>query len=531
MNHIELFAGCGGLSLGLETAGFDLLMANELSPMASETFAWNHLNADLADEKNMGKVLWISSQHSRENIKSRLRENPMEAVGIDGKHSDLLSLKPTSAQLKRSLLVGSIVDLNSMLLNKKNKWLLESIKALSGNGEIDLISGGPPCQSFSLAGLREHSNDRNQLPAEFAKFVGILKPKLALLENVSGILRAFRVGENKYYAWYEVAKAFCEEGYVPLCLHLNAKYVGVAQNRPRFVLLAFRSDIFKEFVTKVTDDRLTEELNRSREFFESEELRESYGNLDYIDVVKHPSFYDTEMFSYLRTLTDGELHTVEDAIDDLRDEKNSIALSEYVNDMNDGLLNYHNHPVDRMVNHEPRSNNPKVKSRFRIYQVIAQVDNELSKEVIKFMKTEGESAIKESTLKVIAAHWLLDLNGNQILKPTPQFVLEILTNLYTKKQTQRALRADVPAPAALSIPDDACHYYESPETQRTLTVREMARIQSFPDWYQIKSKVTTGGQMRKFEVPQYTQIGNAVPPLLGLQLGLLCKEILNLVGD
>ena len=47
MNHIELFAGCGGLSLGLETAGFELVMANELSPMASETFAYNILNAEL----------------------------------------------------------------------------------------------------------------------------------------------------------------------------------------------------------------------------------------------------------------------------------------------------------------------------------------------------------------------------------------------------------------------------------------------------------------------------------------------------
>ena len=47
MNHIELFAGCGGLSLGLEQAGFDLTLANELSPMAGETFAYNLLGEDL----------------------------------------------------------------------------------------------------------------------------------------------------------------------------------------------------------------------------------------------------------------------------------------------------------------------------------------------------------------------------------------------------------------------------------------------------------------------------------------------------
>ena len=47
----------------------------------------------------------------------------------------------------------------------------------------------------------------------------------------------------------------------------------------------------------------------------------------------------------------------------------------------------------------------------------------------------------------------------------------------------------------------------------------MARFQSFPDWFEFKSKVTTGGKMRRFEVPQYTQVGNAVPPLLAKVLG------------
>ena len=41
LNYIELFAGCGGLSLGLEASGNNLVIANELSPMAAETFAYN----------------------------------------------------------------------------------------------------------------------------------------------------------------------------------------------------------------------------------------------------------------------------------------------------------------------------------------------------------------------------------------------------------------------------------------------------------------------------------------------------------
>ena len=100
-----------------------------------------------------------------------------------------------------------------------------------------------------------------------------------------------------------------------------------------------------------------------------------------------------------------------------------------------------------------------------------------------------------------------------------------LTKHATKKQTQKALNADSPAPAALSIPDDTCHYDK--HELRVLTVREMARIQSFPDNFVFKSKITTGGKMRKFEVPQYTQVGNAVPPLLGSALGVCIKNILE----
>lgn len=54
----------------------------------------------------------------------------------------------------------------------------------------------------------------------------------------------------------------------------------------------------------------------------------------------------------------------------------------------------------------------------------------------------------------------------------------------------------------------------------------MARIQSFPDWFVFRSKVTTGGQMRRFEVPQYTQVGNAVPPLLAYALGKVIQSII-----
>ncbi|MCC8050014.1 MAG: DNA cytosine methyltransferase [Clostridiales bacterium] len=79
------------------------------------------------------------------------------------------------------------------------------------------------------------------------------------------------------------------------------------------------------------------------------------------------------------------------------------------------------------------------------------------------------------------------------------------------------------APTITSIPDELVHYCEP----RILTVREHARIQSFPDWYEFKGKYTSGGVRRRKEVPRYTQVGNAVPPLFAEQMGMALLEVLN----
>lgn len=78
------------------------------------------------------------------------------------------------------------------------------------------------------------------------------------------------------------------------------------------------------------------------------------------------------------------------------------------------------------------------------------------------------------------------------------------------------------APTITNMPDDYLHYQEP----RIMTVREYARIQSFPDWYEFKSKYTTGGKQRKKEVPRYSQVGNAIPPLFAYQAGLVLKEMI-----
>jgi DNA (cytosine-5)-methyltransferase 1 len=92
-----------------------------------------------------------------------------------------------------------------------------------------------------------------------------------------------------------------------------------------------------------------------------------------------------------------------------------------------------------------------------------------------------------------------------------------------KKQALRVLDPDRPSPTITSMPDDLIHFREP----RTLTVRENARLQTFPDWFSFHGKYTTGGLRRRTEVPRFTQVANAVPPLAAKLLGLAILECLK----
>ena len=91
------------------------------------------------------------------------------------------------------------------------------------------------------------------------------------------------------------------------------------------------------------------------------------------------------------------------------------------------------------------------------------------------------------------------------------------TDLQSLKLSQRAINANVfPNITVVSIPDDYIHY--SRELPRTLSVRECARLQTFPDHFRFLGRRTTGAERRKIDVPQYTQVGNAIPPKLATAL-------------
>ncbi|AQS35242.1 DNA-methyltransferase Dcm [Shewanella psychrophila] len=527
MNHIELFAGCGGLSLGLDKADFKLVMANELSPMAAETFAYNFLNENLEEIANNGgkpnQSYWLNSQFS--DLKSRLRENPFNSPSFSSGEG-FSDIPKDLNELQGKLVIGSIVELNKLL--EKTPELVEKLQDAFGDGGLDLVSGGPPCQSFSMAGLRKKDCDKNSLPWEFAKFVSHVRPKIAVLENVTGILRAFKDDEgNSFHAWFEVAKVFATKGYIPLCLHINARLAGVAQNRPRFIMIAIREDIYDLLAINFKSDSTESKLFKlSESFFQAVKMdveSVKFGSIPYFDATK-PADFALYKNSFLHHLVSREEVSVCEALDDLKQKKPS-SPSKFVKNLNKTFSNSLKKREGEIPNNEQRNNSEIVKRRFRLYQVLQQIDNRsVTKAVFAILKG-SDTQLDDNIWNEVKEYCYLKESGKLELFLNKESFITYLLSHPTKKQTQKALAPNSPAPAALSIPDDACHYDE--DELRVLTVREMARIQSFPDNFVFRSKVTTGGQMRKFEVPQYTQVGNAVPPLLGLALGKVIKDLLN----
>jgi DNA (cytosine-5)-methyltransferase 1 len=112
------------------------------------------------------------------------------------------------------------------------------IRAATGQGQIDVVIGGPPCQGFSQAGNREASDERNQLVKDYARIVGELKPTFFVMENVPGLRKTLHAGTNSYLDW--VVKKFSGMGYTVSFYQLTASEFGVPQNRKRVVVLGSR---------------------------------------------------------------------------------------------------------------------------------------------------------------------------------------------------------------------------------------------------------------------------------------------------
>lgn len=105
-------------------------------------------------------------------------------------------------------------------------------------GELNIFDGSPPCQGFSTAGKRDMSDDRNQLFREYVRLLRGLKPKVFVMENVSGMVK----GKMKLI-FAEILRELKASGYKVSARLLNAKYFHVPQSRERMIFIGVREDL------------------------------------------------------------------------------------------------------------------------------------------------------------------------------------------------------------------------------------------------------------------------------------------------
>lgn len=194
---IDLFAGCGGLSLGLHLSGWKGLFAIEKSPHAFETLKYN-----LIDKLN--HFDW----------------------------PDWLTKEPH--------------DINELLNNYEKE--LKQLK-----NKVNLVAGGPPCQGFSMAGKRVKEDIRNNLVFSYIKFIELVQPKIILFENVKGFTYAFDKKENKSSAPYSeiVIRRLKEIGYDIKAHIVDFSEFGIPQRRKRFILVGVRNGNAEDFFQNI----------------------------------------------------------------------------------------------------------------------------------------------------------------------------------------------------------------------------------------------------------------------------------------
>ena len=105
-------------------------------------------------------------------------------------------------------------------------------------GELDVLDGSPPCQGFSTAGKRVMDDPRNQLFKEYVRLLRGLKPKVFVMENVSGMVK----GKMKII-FAEILRELKASGYKVSARLLNAMYFNVPQSRQRMIFIGVRDDL------------------------------------------------------------------------------------------------------------------------------------------------------------------------------------------------------------------------------------------------------------------------------------------------
>ncbi len=254
---------------------------------------------------------------------------------------------------------------------------------------------------------------------------------------------------------------------------LLASNYGVPQNRQRVIFVGCRNDqdIIDHIPYTVSED-------------EKVTVAEAIGDLDYIGIGEHPYDYDASFAEGFSKTSAGMIKR--DATGMRNDQ--GLTFSEW---SKRGRLDVKRFP--KLLEQEP------------IYTPANEI-GEIDPKAFKYAVLQNHETSRHNK-DVQARYALMRKHGgyHEAKAAEPDNPL-----LDTKKRNYTVMSPDVQSMTITTMPDDYVHY----ASNRSLTVREMARLQSFDDSFVFQGKRTTGGDRRKLETPQFTQVGNAVPPLM-----------------
>jgi len=460
---LDLFAGCGGLSLGFHSAGFELVGAVEIEPHAAKSHAFNFF-----------KIL------------------PEAEREIHARPRDIITTEPD--HLRAELNLGNM------------------------DSAVDVIIGGPPCQAFSRVGrskLREVAahpeafliDPRANLYLRYLDYVKEFQPLAILMENVPDALN---------YGGHNIAEEMCEVleemNYVAKYSLLNASFYGVPQMRERMFLIAYAEELDAEvdFPLPTHWIELPRGYHGSRQVALKSLKSGSFASPTfYMDPPKAspglpPALTAAETLADLPPITlhlEGKLKRGARRFTEIIPYLKSVQISPYAKLMKTwpGFENEEG-IADHVIRYLPRD--------YAIFRRMKPGDQypQAYQHAMDLFKERLDQLAKEGKK--------IRLNTNQYKKLKKEIVPPYDVTKFPNKW--RKMEADRPTRTLMAHlgKDGYSHIHYDSNQARTISVREAARLQSFPDGF------VFSGTMN----PAFRQIGEAVPPLMALTLA---KEIMK----
>lgn len=436
---IDLFSGPGGLCTGFKWAGILPLIAVEWTDTTVETYSASH----------DAEVLHLSEYSNEEGIHEEYLEQFMH-------------------ESTRTLLIHG--DINLVDSQMVKNLLLARYGIDSENETVDVVSGGAPCESFSMAGTRTIGDDRDDLFSNIVRISRAVNTKGILFENVKGMFSKRNADGKKGAIFEYICDTFEDENVNPSYrlasrsqadILLKACDYGVPQARERLFLIGIRRDL--ENVEFQYPEK-THGPNRKYPFVT---VREAISDLPFVgmgdggDVI--PYQYPKEFVS------DNQRRFVD------------IMRGRYDNE--DGVL--HSHVPQHLI------------------------ANDIFRDNVSSHKGPGHIRRKQELLALIPEESSMKATFQKL---TENGEIDRYRHLFPKViygSRNRRLQWNEPSFTVTShCLDEILH----PIINRAITPREAARLQSFPDWYQFAGPYVQFHGSK--EQDKYEQIGDAIPPLL-----------------